>query len=161
MQTRLFGVGIMRAPLENVIRYFGVWLVAVAAVWSLLMVYGKENPWIDRLITGEIAVCGFFAAILIVRYTPKITVRTLGVFGLMVAIVLIFVAAQLLAAGIFGDPTPTALNQTLPDFPNMPKPATVPYWLRSTWRSILAVSGPCLLVGFYEWWHAEPTPPAL
>lgn len=140
----------MKADRDNAIRYLGFWVAAVASVWSVLMLYGKENPWIDRVITGEIAICALLSVLVIFWYTPKWSVRTIGVFSLMAAIVLLYTASQALDAGVFGPPFHAA---ELP--PGAPHPPTIPYWWRSLWRSMLAVAGPCLLWGFYHWWQFE------
>lgn len=141
----------MRADRDNAIRYLGSWLLAVAAVWALLMAYGREEPWIDRFIIGEIAVCGAIGVYFIVRYSPKFTTRVIGVTSLFAGIVVLYVAAQILATGYWGEP----IRQADPP----PGVGVVPYWWRSLGRSFLAVAGPCILWGYYHWWHYEAQEP--
>ena len=95
---------IMRAERDNAVRYLGSWVAAVAAGWSLLMIYGRENDWVDRFIFFEIALCGLFACYFIIRYSPKLTVRVIGVFSLFAGIVVLYTAAQLLDLGVWGTP---------------------------------------------------------
>lgn len=141
---------IMRADRDNAVRYLGSWGAAVAAVWSLLMIYGRENDWVDRFIFSEIALCGLFACYFIIRYSPKLTVRVIGVFSLFAGIVVLYTAAQLLDLGVWGTPP----RFTTPP-PDTEVAAVVPYWLRSLGRSMLAVAGPCILWGYYRWWNEE------
>jgi hypothetical protein len=145
----------MRATRRNAIQYLGLWLAAVAVVWSALMAYGRENPWVDRFIIGEIAVCGALAIIFIILYTPKFSIRTIGILSMFTGILILYVAAQMLAAGFWGDIPPA---KELP--PGTQLPPMVPYWIRSLGRSNLAVAGPCILYGYYYWlrYEAEKEP---
>lgn len=106
--------------------------LAYAAVWAILFAYGAENPWIDRIVIGEIALAALFAAITMSTTTKHWTVRGLGIWGLMAAIVLIFAAAQLIDAGVWDE---------------------TPVHVRNIWRAILAVAGPCMLWGYWSWWR--------
>lgn len=141
----------MRADRDNAVKYLGSWLVAVAAVWSVLMLYGKENPWIDRVIFGEIAICGVLVILFILRYTPEFKARNIGVFSMFFGIVVLYLASQLLAAGAFGEPIKPAY---IP--PGIPRPPVIPYWWRCLGRSMLAVAGPLVLWGYYHYVQDEP-----
>lgn len=141
---------IMRTDRDNAVRYLGSWVASVAAVWCLLMIYGRENEWVDRFIFFEIALCGAFACYFIIRYSPKLTVRVIGVLSLFSGIVVLYVGAQALDFGAFGEP----IRSFTPP-PGTPKPAALPCWWRSLGRSMLAVSGPCILWGYYHWWTEE------
>lgn len=107
---------------------------AYVAVWVGLHFMGADNPWIDRIIVGEIALCALFAVMAMSIATKRWTVRGLGIWGLMSAIVLIYGTSQVIQAGVW-DTSPDAL--------------------RNLWRAILAVAGPCMLYGYWVWWRSE------
>jgi hypothetical protein len=147
----------MRADRDNAIRYLGTWVAAVIAVWSLLMLIGRENIWVDRVLLAEILSCGALAVVFIFVYTPKWTTRAIGVFSLMFGIVVLMTGAGLLDLGAFGEPFRHQEPPVLP--PGVEPPAVVPYWWRSLGRSMLAVAGPALLWGYYHWFFEESEKP--
>ena len=123
---------------NNRFRYPAYFTVVYLAVWAGLHLLGADNPWIDRVIVGEIALCALFAVLAMSIATKRWTVRGLGIWGLMSAIVLIYGTSQLIQIGVW---------ETSPDM------------LRNLWRAILAVAGPCMLWGYWVWWRNEDGEP--
>lgn len=111
-----------------------IFLSASLVVYAVLAVFalnGVESPWIDRIIVGEIALTAGYAVYAMFSSTFTWTVRGLGIWGLLLAIVLLYGTSQLVEWGFVPSPTP--------------------WFIRNTWRSMLAVAGPCMLYGYYYW----------
>lgn len=114
----------------NRLTYPALFTMAYLIVWAVLHVARVDNPWVDRVIIGEIALCALFAVVAMSIATRRWTVRGLGIWGLMTAIVLIFATSQLVEWQVL-DATPTIV--------------------RNLWRAVLAIAGPCMLYGYWSW----------
>ncbi len=112
--------------------YPALFTAAYLATWAALHLLQADNPWIDRVIVGEIALSALLAVVAMSAATKRWTVRGLGIWGLMAAIVLIFATTQLIAWGVW---------EASPDL------------VRNLWRAMLAVAGPCMLYGYWTWWR--------
>ena len=111
-----------------------IFLSASLVVYAVLAVFalnGVESPWIDRIIVGEIALTAGYAVYAMFSSTFTWTVRGLGIWGLLLAIVPLYTTSQLVEWHVVSSP--------------------VPWFIRNTWRSMLAVAGPCMLYGYYRW----------
>lgn len=126
---------------HNAKKYLGLWLLAVLLVWAFLLTIRADNPWVDLVIFGEIAITAFVVAFLMFRYTNDWTVRGLGIFGLMTVIFLLYGPSFGQQIRLWGPEPPANIPTYLPD------------WFVQLRRAIVAVSGPCLLWGFKQWWE--------
>ena len=120
---------------SNRAHYLPLFVLASVLVWLLLLTVRADNPRLDLFVYGEIALAAAIAVTIMVWNTRKWTVRGLGLLGLMLAIMLLYTPGLLRELSLMHDMTPN--------------------WFTQFRRALLIVSGPCLLYGFWVWWHEE------
>lgn len=114
-------------------------LLASLVVYAILFALGErglERLWVDRAIVAEISLSAAFAVYAMGTSTPKWTIRGLGIFGFMLAIVIYHIAIQ------FAEWRAVRL--------------ALPFYVVNIWRSILLVSGALMLYGFAVWARSSP-----
>lgn len=111
--------------------YFIYLSVCMYIALELVRRYVYDGPWIDRIVVGQIAVVAAFTVSSMSLKTLAWTIRGLGIWGFMGAILILYSATQLVEFG--------ALNRP------------VAQWIVNIWRSPLVVGGSFMLYGYYRW----------
>lgn len=107
-------------------------IALVTVIWWLMLLVADRVPKIDLWIGGGIALACGTAAIIMILGTQRWTTRGLGLLGLMVAIVLLYLPLPLRELGLMG---------------------ASPEWFIHLRRAILIVSGPFILIGIWQWFQ--------
>ncbi len=93
--------------------------------------FAYSGPWIDRIVVGQIAIVAMFTVASMSLKTKRWTIRGLGIWQFMAAILMLYTVSQLMEFGVLSRP--------------------VPQWLINTWRAPLVVGGSFMLYGYYRW----------
>lgn len=107
-------------------------IALVTVIWWAMLLVADRVPKIDLWIGGGIALACGAAAFIMIAGTRQWTTRGLGLLGLMLAIVLLYLPLPLREVGIMG---------------------TSPEWFIHLRRAILIVSGPFILIGIWQWFQ--------
>lgn len=107
-------------------------IVVVCIVWVVMMAAADRVPKIDLWIGGGIALACGLAAVIMAVGTVNWTTRGLGLLGLMVAIVLLYLPLPLRELHVVG---------------------ASPLWFIHLRRAILIVSSPFILIGIWQWFR--------
>jgi hypothetical protein len=111
--------------------YFMSISVVIYIFLAVLELMGMNSPWIDRVIVFEIFTTALFTSIAMIVGTDRWSLRGLGIWGFMFAIVISYIASQMVLWGLLSLP--------------------LPFYISNIWRSMLALAGPLMIYGYYRW----------
>lgn len=111
--------------------YFVYLSVCMYVALELVRRFVYDGPWIDRLVVGQIAIVAGYSVYAMSSETKVWSIRGLGIWGFMAAILILYTASQLAEWGAIERP--------------------VEPWIVNIWRSPLVVGGSFMGYGYYRW----------